>query len=207
LQDPGTFNQVHNKPTQYRVEQLTEPWVEGEQFSPLALRGHDPSLQLFDVNVKNAAGTFEHDTNFFKTVFTSGAGRAKEEADIKAAEKAAWAAKVVGKTPVMHVTIPSRGDLPAQTDRVKHLLVDPPAKKGFKLAHVPPAPYSMYKGDPYVSAHAATITRDARFDPAASMGASDFVHVVAKNKSQTTRKGQSQAYTAALHDPYYPKED
>ncbi len=40
---------------------------------------------------------------------------------------------------------------------------DPPKKKGFKMAHVLPAPYSMFSNQPYVQAGPGTLTRDSRW--------------------------------------------
>ncbi len=40
----------------------------------------------------------------------------------------------------MRTTLPLRPK-PTQTDRVQHILHDAPKKKGFAIAHVPPAPY------------------------------------------------------------------
>ena len=72
-----------NKPTDFRTQQLAEPWTEGEMFAPLQLRGHEPGLTTFTTTVKNAAGTFEPDPEYFKTVFLGGEGKWKEEAAVK----------------------------------------------------------------------------------------------------------------------------
>ena len=78
--------------------QLAESWTEGEMFRPLELRGNDPTLAPFTTIVKtNAGGTFERNSEFFKTVHSGGVGRALEEAEDKAREKQEWKDKVGGQ--------------------------------------------------------------------------------------------------------------
>ena len=43
-------------------------------------------------------------------------------------------------------------------------LQDPPKKKGFKMVHVPPAPYSMFLNEPHVEA-AGIAMRDTKVRP------------------------------------------
>ncbi len=54
--------------------------------------------------------------------------------------QAEWTRKLVVDEPIMRTTLPIRAK-PSQTDRLSHILCDPPKKKGFAIAHVPPPPY------------------------------------------------------------------
>jgi hypothetical protein len=87
------------------------------------------------------------DPEYFKTVHMGGSGRAKEEEEDKLREHSLWKSKLVVVDPVMRTTLPTRQKT-SQVDRAKHILHDPPQKKGFKVAHLPPAPYSMFLGEP-----------------------------------------------------------
>ncbi len=113
---------MHNKPSDFRVEQLGDAWTEGERFTPLQLRGNDPSLAPFATTVKNATGTFERKPEFFHTVFLGGEGKLKEEAEVVRREQEDWARRVVVADPVIRTTLPQRRSKPAQTDRVSHIL-------------------------------------------------------------------------------------
>jgi hypothetical protein len=54
---------------------------------------------------------------------------------------------------------------PVQTDRVTHILQDPPQKLAFKKTFVPPAPYTMFQKEPYEEAGARNLGRDVKVRP------------------------------------------
>jgi len=206
-QDPGTFARHPHAPSQFRREQLAEPWAENELSAPLPLRpagGPEGSVPLV-TTVKNPGGLFGQDPAYWKTVHLGGEGRAKEEADRKAGEKAEWTRKLVVEDPVMRVTLPLR-PRPTQTDRVAHILADlPPKKKGFAVSHVDPAPYSMHLSEPWHEPKPAHGLRGPVDAHTFTRPGTDFVRHLAIPKKATCKPGMgnSQAWTAALHDARY----
>ncbi|GAX72591.1 hypothetical protein CEUSTIGMA_g47.t1 [Chlamydomonas eustigma] len=205
--EPGSFNKVANKPSDFRIEQLADSWVEAEMFRPLELRGNDPSLPTMHTVVKNPAGTFGQDPEYFKTVHLGGTGRAKEEEEDKLKERSVWKSKLVVSDPVVRATLPTRHKT-AQVDRSKHILHDPPKKKGFKAAHVPPAPYSMFLAEPHVQQGlvGGSLMRETKFNPSATVSADkDFARDIAKDKRDLHKPALNQSWQASLHDPYYDK--
>lgn len=89
-----------------------------------------------------------------------------------------------------------------QADRLANLLKGSPVKKGFKVAHAPPRPVSMFIDIPWEPSSTAkpgsTLTADKSkwMDGAGK----DFDAVGNKQRSAVAKPGFSNATTAALHD-------
>ncbi len=87
LQDPGSYAIHPHAPSEFRKEQLAEPWEEStaaNAFLQTPTAGAGPN---FITTVKNSQGLFGQDPEFWKTVHLGGSGRAREEEARKAAEK------------------------------------------------------------------------------------------------------------------------
>ncbi|WIA12268.1 hypothetical protein OEZ85_012330 [Tetradesmus obliquus] len=227
--DPATYNTHPLKPSEYRVQELGEPF-DGEQGLgawsqqlAAAAAGH-----TFDSLVRpSPTGLFTHDPAFWQTLHMGGDGWEEQQAAAAAAAKAEWAAKVVVKDTAIHV-VPGTGDrASAQADKYGNLLKGPPLKKGLKAAHVPSAPVSMHSQVPWQApppAAAAAAAVGTSPSAAGSIGAvlkpwltsaekskwvgpKDFDAVGIRSRSVVAKPGLNDAANASLHDSYYVSED
>lgn len=227
--DPATYNTHPLKPSEYRVQELGEPFdgeqglAAGSQQLAAAAAGH-----TFDSLVRpSPTGLFTHDPAFWQTLHMGGDGWEEQQAAAAAAAKAEWAAKVVVKDTAIHV-VPGTGDrASAQADKYGNLLKGPPLKKGLKAAHVPPAPVSMHSQVPWQApppAAAAAAAVGTSASAAGSIGAvlkprltsaekskwvglKDFDAVGVRSRSVVAKPGFNDAANASLHDSYYVSED
>ncbi|KAL6762514.1 hypothetical protein V8C86DRAFT_2518926 [Haematococcus lacustris] len=202
--EPGSYAHHPRAPSQFRVEQLAEPWDEaGAGLAPASCPAA-PSPGFVTTVKSPREGLFGGDLSYWKTVHSTGSERQKEERERLAAEKAEWRRKLVGE-PVLHLALPQHSR-PVQIDRMKHILHDEPVKKGFAIAHVPPAPYSVlatepWKEEPGPLAMTGALAADTTKFTAPGQ---DFRRYIAKERRAVSIPGprHMQSWTAALHDPY-----
>ncbi|WIA32397.1 hypothetical protein OEZ86_003226 [Tetradesmus obliquus] len=226
--DPATYNTHPLKPSEYRVQELGEPF-DGEQGlgagpQPLAAAAAAAAGHTFDSLVRpSPTGLFTRDPAFWQTVHMGGDGWEAQQAAAAAAAKLEWAAKVVVKDTAIHV-VPGTGDrASAQADKYGNLLKGPPLKKGLKVAHVPPAPVSMHSQVPWQAPAPEAAAAGASASAAGSIGAvlkprltsaekskwvgpKDFDVVGIRARSVVAKPGFSDAANASLHDSYYQDE-
>lgn len=84
-----------------------------------------------------------------------------------------------------------------------NLLKGSPVKTGFKVAHAPPPPVSMYIDTPWQTSPAAAGSLASSISPADKakwMSAQDFDAVCNKQRSVVAKPGFSDSTTAALHE-------
>lgn len=124
-------------------------------------------------------------------------GLAEQEKQRKAAEQAAWQAKVVVADTAFHAGGP-RVAKPGQLDRNRGILRDAPVKLALKKAHAGVPPVSMFLGEPRVDAGFGRSESPAMFmEPGV-----DFVSAVAKEKSALSQPGFTQSWWGSLHDAH-----
>eukprot|EP00798_Chlamydomonas_sp_ICE-L_P018236 gene18236-24687_t len=204
--EPGTYAAMAKKPSDFRVEQLADQWVEGEMFEGLQARPAEPGLLPMITTVKNPTGQFNLDPEFVKTIHSGGKGREKELAEDKQKEKLEWHSKLVVDTPIMKVTLPLRPK-PSQTDRMNHILQDDPKKKGFKISHVPADTTTLHQNLPYVELPPVPNLRgDAkgRIDKNTfTLPGTNFAKDIAKDKRAISKPNLNQSWKASLKDSRY----
>jgi hypothetical protein len=85
-----------------------------------------------------------------------------------------------------------------------NLLKGSPVKKGFKVAHAPPPPVSMYTALAWhpspVAAAGSMASSIAPADKAKWMSTADFDALCNKQRSVVAKPGFSDSSTAALHE-------
>ncbi|GFR51407.1 hypothetical protein Agub_g13845, partial [Astrephomene gubernaculifera] len=226
---PAEFRDLPNKPSGFRVEQLSEPWEDpSSAFKPTASAagayGGGGGGELSDPAWEEGRGRGE-----FRTVVRGeenglfGADRSywltihgEREAELRAAQVAAaeeWRRRLVVADPVMRTTLPQRPPRPAQADRFTPLLHDDPTKRGLKVSHAPAPPLNSDLDYPWVDPR----TRVGVAGPAGERGgggpredksklmspSKDFRHVTGKPKTAVHKLPYNQSWTASLRDKYY----
>ncbi|KAF6251717.1 hypothetical protein COO60DRAFT_1644728 [Scenedesmus sp. NREL 46B-D3] len=225
--DPASYTQHPLKPSEYRVQELQQPFDEQGVLQGGLGSGTQPTAagRTFDALVRpSPTGLFTQDAAFWQTVHMGGDGWEEQQVAAAAAAKAEWAAKVVVQDTAMHV-VPGTGDrASAQADKYCNLLKGAPMKKGLKVGHVPPPPVSMHSQVPWQAPPLAAAGSTAGSTAAAdSIGAalkpritsaekskwagpSDFDAVGIRSRSVVAKPGFSDAANASLHDSYYADE-
>jgi hypothetical protein len=186
---PGTFTALDPLPPSSLF--IAEPWVEGEGQPSVTLNpnkqrgGFEPGLPYFTTGVKNSTGLFEKSPDFFKTVHAGGAGREKEEEEVRRAEREEWEKRVVVEDKVMRVTLPRGPDKPNQVDKFSNMLIGEPKKKSFKDTNFPPPPFSIFKAsEQHNKQRAVQVSADrSKFDSTKSVGETDFDRYKVLSKS------------------------
>lgn len=124
----------------------------------------------------------------------------------------------------IHIAILWRA-VAVQGDKYSNVLKGSPAKKGFKIAHVPPAPPNMDAQKPWegnktelIGTHpniedgmalgpTSVTKRITTAEKSKWIGGKDFDARGNKTRSAVVKPGFSDATTAAMHDSYYTDED
>ncbi|KAG2498371.1 hypothetical protein HYH03_003630 [Edaphochlamys debaryana] len=211
---PEAYREISNKPSDYRVEELAEPWEEGTlhrgiEFRGGPLPGFGGGAPDFLTAIRgDQTGLFGTDAEYWKTVHLGGVGREAELQATRRAEAEDWRRRLVVADPVMRTVLPQLPLTVAQADKLAPLLKDEPSKKGFKIAHVPPAPINAQLAVPWtdpVSGGTATLSRGKDDKTLFTEPGKDFKHVVAKPKTAVHKVpyANDTSWTASTRDKYY----
>ncbi|XRB06387.1 flagellar associated protein [Pycnococcus provasolii] len=192
--DPIEFKSHPKRPTDGRIIELQEPWVENENHGKNVSRADalPEGKSKFHV-IMPAPAILGKDPEYFKTVFISGDGLAAEMKADKEAAIADWKSKiVVADTVVRH---PTKRWHTNQVDRQYPILQGKAVKKGFGgKCEQKRADSTIFIGDEFKDSELKNILLRADY-PNNWIAEAPFRRQIARDKTDVQKEGWNQSWS------------
>lgn len=177
------------KPSEWRIEQLRQPWEEGTLHNTTVGREEDDALGREQFRTRlHALVYFEEALHSYRSVHLM------DEEEIEAMRKAMrefWNSKPKPADGTdFNIAIRSRPEN-SKVDSIKGLLTDPPQKKAFKDAKLEEAPVSVFLEEKWVPAAKNDIVRH---DEKERFVAGDFSRFTSRDRSDLHKRGQADSW-------------